>query len=1784
MIPLKFHLFFWFFWFKGTESAQLLVEPSFLLVEEDWPVGTHLPVTLCPKNVKILSGDPSNYFSVVKINETCSTLQLNLALDADKGLELNLGPYGTKNWSTATAPQAPTTAESAVGDDKRATCGYFLGEANGQLIIKEDAPIRGKRWTGVSLNLGKITRSSYFLPIIYNLPVFVTTVFRPTVILAVAHHGKENADGIRGQSFSLVVAGPKKSRATLEVQVVDVNDNAPQFINTPSTFEISENAEIGTELFKIHTLDPDTGISGISRFSIEGDEHFQVDKRKCANGKCSSTLRLSKQLDYESKSLHTFNITVKDGDPHSNRTHTVTHTVTVQVKNENDEPPKFLTDFSKLFEISKNAKSGDTVAEIEALDVENSDGQVEFGISENPNFQIDAKTGILTLNQLPSTEDVQILKIKATSSKNQKSREVEMRLKVSESVPENKEEPKIENQEKPTGEFCEFPIYEAHLVQGTGQFSAPLRIKTLKSVNEIFQEKPRLIGGSESFDLKVLDDFHMELTIIDSKKIAAQNLDNAQLLVKSLSGQCRIVLRSMAPTPPPKLAPPTQKLKMIPKFEKSEYQFQVMENREPTVLGGVKVISDGPVTFELLGENAAKFEIAQSGEIQNLEKIDREESEKFELIVKATDQNGASAKAQLQISVKDENDNSPIFEKSHYVITVDEGKSEKLKIKATDLDAEKNGQIVYSIDQKMEKLPIDISPDGMLFIGAIDRESMETNEVNLTVTASDSGEPKRSSSVVVTIRVKDINDNAPIFSNSRYSIPLDANISPGGVIGRLQATDSDATSPNNYVTYSSANPQFKVSDSGEIVFIGPGILDKNVNLEFNVTASDGGDPENQAVAQVVLNEHRAMKSIENELTTQINSNDTGGEKSEIKWLNAGMPGYTYEIIQASAQGFPDSEVATWISIDAKSGRIHTLKKVDPSRVKQIKLHISMRKGKREVPVELIINVMDTDDVTPIYSNPTVPRKFVTSESATVGTTVGEVPVEGVKSTDDMKYTLKITSGPKGKLQIDRFGTIRILKTLNFETERKIEGIIESKLLKNSKTATCPFLLTIQDANDNRPIFKNSSNFAVSILENSVLGTVLDLPYPLATDRDSSKFASLKYSMTGDEGFFKIDESNSTIRLVAPLDYETQRVHSLSIKCVDNQGQDPHHEVFASITVTVIDVNDNAPVIHNTDLTHLSIEEDAQPGQVITVLVVSDSDEGGVQKTSIDANSTLFHVDQDKKLVVQSPLKGHAGQRICSTVTARDPGGLTATSPYCVTVYPAKNTHHNPLVVSPKQNSIHYFDENIVYEELLRVKVLEEEGERDNVKFRLDEMFKKDWQMFTIGETNGSLRAKQPFDFEKKTVHEIKVSVIKIILACRVDNCTSTHLFISVNDRNDNCPMFPKQDVRLTVLENEKGKRQVGRIPAALDSDFHSDNTKVCYTTDTPIFFFADPTLPVLFTNSSFDREHKKQHQITITAYDCHLSCRDPHKPINGTIVALIDVLDVNDNFPKFSEKIYTTTVVQGHVTSGSHILTVQATDADEELEGLKYSIRGFVRSPSQLLKDSSYSFTVVVTDGAGHEDTASVMCRTVFFENSEQFQISVVTYAQQTELVFDAPFELIIKNEKKIADNLSNATGLQTIVDKCRQNSNFTLMLVHFMDRDGQFVNVDRAVNLLMTSSAESRRELRSVYGLREAFPPVPIPSRVPQYILIAVLLFLAISIFSMCIWCRQRNNYERKLRHISAQASTINTVTLGRGGKNIGNPAYGEIPIVTSRHHHPPPAPPPPTTTSGVNLQSTEL
>ncbi|PIO59898.1 cadherin domain protein, partial [Teladorsagia circumcincta] len=214
------------------------------------------------------------------------------------------------------------------------------------------------------------------------------------------------------------------------------------------------------------------------------------------------------------------------------------------------------------------------------------------------------------------------------------------------------------------------------------------------------------------------------------------------------------------------------------------------------------------------------------------------------------------------------------------------------------------------------------------------------------------------------------------------------------------------------------------------------------------------------------------------------------------------------------------------------------------------------------------------------------------------------------------------------------------------------------------------------------------------------------------------------------------------------------------------------------------------------------------------------------------------------------------------------------------------------------------------------------------------------------------------------------------------------------------------DIHFSVMENNRSSlpRQIGRVPAALDADFHGDNTKICYTTDSVLFFFLEQTLPVLYTNQSFDREQKEEIQFKVIAYDCQLTCRDPKNPVNATITVVLTIKD-------------------GQASPGSHLANVYATDPDEEKEGLHYAISGAVRTPKQsyalsdspismnaktgeltandALHEASYSFTVTVTDGVGHVDSANVI-------------ISVVAYSQQFELLFDAPYDFIKRNQRNI--------------------------------------------------------------------------------------------------------------------------------------------------------------------------
>lgn len=208
--------------------------------------------------------------------------------------------------------------------------------------------------------------------------------------------------------------------------------------------------------------------------------------------------------------------------------------------------------------------------------------------------------------------------------------------------------------------------------------------------------------------------------------------------------------------------------------------------------------------------------ILSSGKVTALVPLDRETREFYNLTIKAED-GGSPAKSsttQMEITVLDENDNTPSFEKTFFPFTISENNQANAEVgsfgPAKDGDKGANGEIVYTIisgddngdfeyDGTTGKLKVKI---------VLDRET--TQMYTLSVKASDKGSPPLSSTVIVQIVISDQNDNAPKFSEDPYNCEIDENSATNSRVCSVFADDDDA-GVNGDVTYELVTPSSKFS-------------------------------------------------------------------------------------------------------------------------------------------------------------------------------------------------------------------------------------------------------------------------------------------------------------------------------------------------------------------------------------------------------------------------------------------------------------------------------------------------------------------------------------------------------------------------------------------------------------------------------------------------------------------------------------------------------------------------------------------------------------------------------------------------------------------------------------------------------------------------------------------------------------------------------------------------------------------------------------------------------------
>lgn len=166
--------------------------------------------------------------------------------------------------------------------------------------------------------------------------------------------------------------------------------------------------------------------------------------------------------------------------------------------------------------------------------------------------------------------------------------------------------------------------------------------------------------------------------------------------------------------------------------------------------------------------------------------LDREEQDRYELRVMATDSGTPPlhAESSFTIQVTDVNDNPPQFDQYEYTQVIPEvvfPGSFVLQVTARDKDQGPNGKVRYSIMQNLKThsdwFSIDAETGIITTLTQLDYETDATP--SLIVVASDRGRPPLSSTAVIKVVLQDTNDNEPVFQNKFYNASIKENNPPG---------------------------------------------------------------------------------------------------------------------------------------------------------------------------------------------------------------------------------------------------------------------------------------------------------------------------------------------------------------------------------------------------------------------------------------------------------------------------------------------------------------------------------------------------------------------------------------------------------------------------------------------------------------------------------------------------------------------------------------------------------------------------------------------------------------------------------------------------------------------------------------------------------------------------------------------------------------------------------------------------------------------------------------------
>nr|XP_034959285.1 protocadherin gamma-A12-like [Zootoca vivipara] len=241
------------------------------------------------------------------------------------------------------------------------------------------------------------------------------------------------------------------------------------------------------------------------------------------------------------------------------------------------------------------------------------------------------------------------------------------------------------------------------------------------------------------------------------------------------------------------------------------------------------------------------------------------------------------------------------------------------------------------------------------------------------------------------------------------------------------------------------------------------------------------------------------------------------------------------------------------------------------------------------------------------------------------------------------------------------------------------------------------------------------------------------------------------------------------------------------------------------------------------------------------------------------------------------------------------------------------------------------------------------------------------QYFTLNSKNGQLYVSERIDREEICRWEEKcVLSLEVLVEDKMKLFT---VEIEITDINDNAPTFTQERLDLKISEMTiVGTRFA--LQEAQDSDIGDYSLQNYHLSSSSYFSLKlqsrsdKDKFPELVLEKSLDREAEAFYSLILTATD------GGHPVRSGTLQIYVTVLDANDNAPIFNQPLYKVSVLES-VSIGSLLLTVNATDADEETNSeVIYSFLKIKEKASQLFQINSRNGEITTTGKLDYEDDA----------------------------------------------------------------------------------------------------------------------------------------------------------------------------------------------------------------------